>query len=118
MMLEDISFPCKKNTILCSFLLQLIVINDHKIKEKKKANEVVFRILSLLARSGHVAEMLIQVAHIRSSGMAQPLGKLRSFSPTDNCDCLDSNLPRNASHRWRERDKETERERERERRLD
>lgn len=83
-----------------------------KLKKKKKANEVVFRILSLLARSGHVAEMLIQVAHIRSSGMAQPLGKLRSFSPTDNCDCLDSNLPRNASHRWRERDKETERERE------
>ncbi len=33
-----------------------------------------------------------------------PLGNVRSFSPTDNCDCLDSDLPRNASHRWRERE--------------
>lgn len=36
--------------------------------------------------------------------MVQPLGNDGSFSPTDNCDCLNSNLPRNASHRWRERE--------------
>lgn len=68
--------------------------------------------LSPLQRSGH-SFTFIQVAHICSSGGgAQPLGKLRSFSPTDNCDCLDSNLPRIASHRW------PESEGKRERRLD
>lgn len=36
--------------------------------------------------------------------VVQPLGNVRSFSPTDNCDCLDPDLPRNASHRWRERE--------------
>lgn len=46
--------------------------------------------------------------------MPQPLGKLRSFSPTDNCHCLDSDLPRNASHRWRERERQRDGGRERE----
>lgn len=36
--------------------------------------------------------------------LLQPLGNARSFSPTDNCDCLDFDLPRNAPHRWRERE--------------
>lgn len=76
---------------------------------------MVSGVLSLLARSERSTEMFIPVAHIRSSVMAQPLGKSRSFSPTDNCDCLDSNLPRNASHRWRERERETKKQRERER---
>lgn len=69
--------------------------------------------MSVLASCPCSAGMFIQVAQIGSSAKPRPLGELRSFSPTDNCDCLDSNLPRNASHRWRERDKETERERER-----
>jgi len=34
----------------------------------------------------------------------QPLGNVRSFSPTDNCDCLDFKLPRNTPHRWQERE--------------
>lgn len=37
--------------------------------------------------------------------LAQPLGNVRSFSPTDNCDCLDFDLPRNTPHRWRERER-------------
>lgn len=70
--------------------------------------------LSLPERSAHSTEMFIQVVHIRSAVMPQPLGKLRSFSPTDNCHCLDSNLPRNASHRWRERERQRNGARERE----
>lgn len=92
-----ISFA-KKNNNVCSILLE--------IKKQTQKHLVLFHILFLLARSVHSTEIFIQMVHICSLVSAQPLGKLRSFSPTDNCDCLDSNLPRNASHRWRKRERE------------
>lgn len=55
-------------------------------------------------RSRHLSNKQPAYTRCLPVTLLQPLGNARSFSPTDNCDCLDFDLPRNAPHRWRERE--------------